>query len=163
MTTCASIFDCKESVRAPGEWCGNCQARASRSREIGTWIHLARVPNLDERYQVFIVTHPKDIVRIVLLERWDLIDEVRSSLLRDRDDTVKRLAAAKLKETKNWDLLRLIYEDTAILMHALAGNRHLHPRGLQLLSEHPNKEVAQRAFETMMTVMRAQNQAQRAG
>lgn len=156
MSRCTSPFLCRNDVASDGDWCSSCQGSAASSREIGAWVNLARVQNLDTRYQSRIATHPSPLVRLIFLERTDLIDPVRSALLHDADETVLRMAAAKLADTPEHDLYMLLYRDTAELQFALAGNEFMPLQGLQKLCTHPDPVIAARAEETLLVLARRQ-------
>jgi hypothetical protein len=146
---CASRWPCHQSVEAASWWCDKCQQQALSSQGIGDQTAVARVPNLNPSYQPRLATHPQALVRLVVLERTDLTDAVRAALTKDPDEHV-RIAAAALRETPGQDLFRLIYQDNPDLLWVLAGNATLHPRGLQLLCEHPAPAIAERAKKTLL-------------
>ena len=151
---------CRNTVERDGDWCVDCQDELVSSRQIGDAILLARVPNLEPAYQARLATHPQALVRMILInERSDLVEPVRSVLLQDADEAVLEMAAAVLQETSSDNLFQLLYRDQPELLFHLAGNPHLRPEGLKMLSQHPDPVIAGRAGDTIQEVLAADSQA----
>lgn len=115
-------------------------------------VPLARCPNLDMKYQARLAAHPTALVRMVLLERHDLVDAVRSALFHDTDASVVMVAVGSLQETEGLDMFKLMYRPgvNAEWLFAMAGNSNMHPRGLQFLSTHPDPAISNRATDTLL-------------
>ena len=91
---CGSPYGCREGVEVEGGWCAECQRRAVDEGNVGPSVRLAKIPNLDPRFQPRLATHPEGLVRLVLLERLDLTEPVLKKALEDPDPFTVRLAAA---------------------------------------------------------------------
>jgi hypothetical protein len=149
---CGSPYACRTKVAGRGSWCFDCQSSAASSAAVGDNIALARCPNLDGIFQGRLAFHPEPLVRIVLQERSDLLEDTRRTLARDVDPAVYTAAAASTATPQD-ELLRLHYRDEPDLLWVLAGNVALGAQGLANLTGHPNRDIAERARNTIMTIM----------
>lgn len=149
---CGSPYACRTKVAERGYWCLDCQSSAASSAAVGDNITLARCPNLAGIFQGRLAFHPEPLVRIVLQERSDLLPDTRRTLARDADPAVYTAAAASTATPQD-ELLKLHYRDEPDLLWVLAGNVALGARGLGNLTGHPNRTIAERARNTVMTIM----------
>lgn len=152
---CGSPYECSEKVPTPTFWCFECQNAAVMSADTRDAIELVQCPNLDVALQQRLAFHREALVVLMLQERTDLVPAVRVAAARHSDPAVYTAAAASTL-TPAEELWKLHFKDEPDLLYVLAGNPSIGPKGLSNLARHPDPVIAQRARDTLMTLLHHQ-------